>query len=69
MTKLTADTITVSQIRALRDEALAHGDSRQVDICDVALCADGPPAPRTEARGQCAAVIAYALAEAEDVQS
>lgn len=36
-TTLTAETITTSQIRALRTEAAEHGDTEQVDICNHAL--------------------------------
>jgi hypothetical protein len=37
MPKLTADTITSDQIRALRSERLDAGDYRTVKSCDVAL--------------------------------
>ena len=36
-TKLTADTITDDQIRALQAEALAAGDGEQEDLCRLAL--------------------------------
>ncbi len=66
--------ITLKQIRTLRDEAMAAGDSRMVDICDVALCSresanddgtplvdsDGRPTTRTAAQVECARVIAEA---------
>lgn len=41
MTKtITADTITDKQIRQLREEALAAGDYKQVDLCNRALADD-----------------------------
>lgn len=71
---LTADTITVKQIKALRNEALAADDLRQVDWCDIALAAHersdseghalisptGVPTTRSKAREVCADVINYA---------
>jgi hypothetical protein len=75
----TADNITNQQIKALREEAMAAGDYRQVAICDVALNpletadpltgeplvdSDGNPITRGLARAKCAAVIAYAQGEA-----
>lgn len=64
--------ITNEQIRTLRSEAMAAGDYRQVDVCDVALAplesantdgtplvdSDGNPTTRTEARAECERVIA-----------
>lgn len=71
--QLTAETITASQIRQLRAEALACpvSDTRMIDICDVALAdhetanddgdpmvdPDGDPITRTEARALCADAI------------
>jgi hypothetical protein len=70
-TKITAD-----QIRTLRDEAIAAGDYRQADLCDLALAPhetsdsqggdligpDGQPWTRSEAAEECARVIADAAA-------
>ena len=63
----TADTITTAQIRALRDEAARRGDHDLVEICDVALAAQGAADSllqgpygswtRDEARGACADAI------------
>jgi len=78
MSMTTPETITTRQIRSLRDEALAAGDYAQVDICDVALAAhetadaeggelrgpDGEVWTRSEARTECARVIADAEAQA-----
>lgn len=79
MTKqaLTAETITTKQIKALRNEALAADDSRQVDWCDLALAAHertdseggdliaptGVQTTRTRARQVCADAINYAAGE------
>lgn len=74
---VTADTITTKQIKALRNEALAADDSRQVDWCDIALAAheradsegndligpDGVQTTRSKAREVCADVINYAAGE------
>jgi len=68
---VTADTISRAQIKALREEARAAGDTRQVDYCDLALAAHetasedgadlvdpfGSPITRTEARQVCADAI------------
>lgn len=69
--------ITDQQIKQLREEAMAAGDYRQVDVCYVALASredhddqtaetllgpDGEPMTRTEARAECARVIADAKA-------
>jgi len=74
----TIKTITNKQIKQLREEALAASDYRQVDICDVALAnredhneqtaellvgPDDEPMTRTEARAECARVIADAEAQ------
>jgi len=70
--------MTDKQIKALREEAMAASDYRMVTICDVALASredanddgtplvdfDGDPMTRTEARAECARVIAYAAGEA-----
>lgn len=75
--ELDEDTITIEQIRKLRNEATASGDSMQVDYCDLALAthetadANGGdlidpqtklPITRTEARGICADAINAARA-------
>lgn len=75
--KLTAETITTKQIRALREEATKVGDDRQVDYCNVALAAhrrdnadgsplvwpwNGQPADRDVAREVCADAINEAAA-------
>lgn len=74
---MTADTVTATQIRALREEALAHGDQRQVDICDMALAShetadeiggdlvgpEGDVWTRTQAREACADAINDAAAQ------
>jgi hypothetical protein len=52
----TIKTITDEQIQSLRDEAAAHGDREQVDICDRALAGSG------RARGECVYVINAASA-------
>lgn len=71
-----AEAITDTQVRALREQALAASDYRQVDVCDVALAthetsdsqgaelvdSDGHPTTRTEARAECARVLAAAAA-------
>ena len=68
---MTADTITATEIRALRHEAEEHSDHDQVLVCDLALAphraanADGSPLigpdgqvwTRTQARAACADVI------------
>lgn len=41
-TKLTAETITSAQIRALRTEAGEAGDSAQVAVCNIALGNEEP---------------------------
>jgi len=51
--------VTDEQIKALRDEAGAAGDSEQVVICDRALYGDDA------ARDECASVIAEAQAQAQ----
>lgn len=38
MTTITTDSITTTQIRTLRKEAVTAGDWMQVALCDVALC-------------------------------
>jgi hypothetical protein len=80
MTKLTAETITIRQIRDLRAEAEEYSDYHQVDWCDLALAAhetsdadghhlqspDGDRAvTRTEARQICADAINAARAQAD----
>ena len=77
----TPENITNKQIKALREEAMAAGDYRQVDLCDVALNphetadqqtgeplvdSDGNPITRGLARAKCAAVIAYEQGEAAE---
>lgn len=71
----TSETITDEQIKALRAEALGHGNYEQVDICDRALCRDDETInqdgdeiayadwSRDEARTECARVIADAEAQ------
>jgi hypothetical protein len=69
----TIETITRSQIKTLRSEALAAGDYHQVDICDRALSSDdvdqdGNPVAlsdmtREEALAECARVISDAEAQ------
>jgi hypothetical protein len=68
--------ITIKQIRQLREEALAHGDLRQADICDIALSPnetlnedggkiigpDGEIWTRTQAREECDRVLSAARA-------
>lgn len=82
---LTAETITVSQIKALREEAKAASDSRLVDVCDVALASlesdnvdgtpledsDGNPQTRSEARALVAEMIneARAMDDSPDPES
>ena len=66
------ETITTEQIKALRAEAVAHGDYRQADICDRALATDTIDQDgneialadwsQDEAREECARVIAEAEA-------
>lgn len=67
-TIITADTITDSQIRALRSEASDAWDNEQVAICDIAL-GDGAAATETwtrkTARAECARVINEAAAQVE----
>lgn len=79
MTKqpLTRNTITVKQIKALRNDALEAGDYRQVDWCDIALAAhehsdsegnglispSGVQTTRSMARKICADVINAAAGE------
>ena len=53
----TAESITDSQITALRSEARMAGDSAQVAICDRALAGDDA------ARSECARVISDAAAQ------
>ena len=79
MTTLNAETITARDIRALRAEAEAAGDYRQIDWCDVCLAGreetnddgmplvdpDGNPTTRTAAREICAAAINNARAQAD----
>lgn len=70
-TKLTAETITDDQIRALQNEAADAGDSKQVRLCEIALYGT-PESPSTilsliadgnlseaqiEARAKCADAI------------
>lgn len=57
MMATTIETVTKNQIQALRTEAGAAGDLKQVAICDRAL--DGDEA----ARAECARVIADAEAQ------
>ena len=52
----TIDTITPAQISALRDEAGAHGDLEQVEVCERALNGD------TKAIAECVRVIESAEA-------
>lgn len=68
---LTAETVTESQIKTLREECRAEGDTNLADICDLALAANedsdsqgdhliaphGEPVTRSWARGICAAAI------------
>lgn len=66
----TIDTITDAQIRTLRDEAIAAGDTDMAKICTRALVRHYATDFQTrkaheEARAQCAAVIADAEAQAE----
>jgi hypothetical protein len=68
----TAQNITDTQIRTLREEAVAHGDYVQVDLCDRALSTDtfdqdGNEIARADlsqddARAECAEAIADAEA-------
>jgi hypothetical protein len=74
---LTGATITPKQIKALRDEAIAAGDYRQADWCDVALAShertdsegntlfapSGVQTTRSKAREVCADVINYAAGQ------
>lgn len=53
----TTETITTEQIEALRIEAGAHGDTKQVELCDAALAGDA------DARAKCAKAIANAEAQ------
>ena len=65
-------TITDAQIRALRGEAIAHGDYAQADLCDRARASDTIDQDghaiayadwsQSEAREACAAVVAAAAA-------
>jgi hypothetical protein len=78
---ITADTITADQIRALRTEARAAGDSLLAEWCDVALAygerydsvgfpltspGTGLSVTRTEAREVCADAIRAAAAMLDD---
>lgn len=69
---VTGSTITEADIRQLREEALAAGDDRQVEYCDIALAPyrfanddgtvlvwpwNGQDADRTVARQVCAVAI------------
>ena len=69
-------TITTAQIRALRNEAAAAGDSATVEICNVALSSDEHGdgecdhaaygvSTRSEAIARCAQWIADAAAMAD----
>lgn len=74
-TKITADTITVAQIKQLREEAREHSDYQLETIASCALAShelhdsdghlltdyDGDPITRTDAREFCAAAINAAL--------
>jgi hypothetical protein len=67
----TKENIMDKQIKTLREEAMAVGDYRMADICDIALARrdhdeqtaetligpDGAPMTRSEAREICAEVI------------
>ncbi len=66
---ITADTITTTQIRQLRDEAVAAGDDRQVEYCDVALARWETPARRSVARQVCADAIssAHAMSDSQAI--
>lgn len=60
MTKLTADTITDKQIQLLQDEAVEAGDTKQIDLCRLALGVTPVIAWNLTpyaARGRCADVI------------
>lgn len=76
--KLTAETISIRQLKDLREEALGHGDYEQVSWCDVALAPhelhdtqtaefhtdpQGDVVTRTKAREICADVINRARAQ------
>jgi hypothetical protein len=62
--KLTAETITDSQIQAVLRESTAAGDVAQVRICNAALYHINPrAAARDEARAECARVINDAQAQ------
>ncbi len=78
--KITAATVTAAQIKALRSEARAAGDSLLAEWCDVALAygerydsvgfpltspATGLSVTRTEAREVCADAINDARAMAD----
>ena len=77
---LTAATITTAQIKALRNEALAHGDTELAEFCDLALVphedsdaegrqlfspTTGAPIHRVDARAVCARTINEAAAQAD----
>lgn len=80
MDKLTAETITEQQIKALRAEAQGIGDDRQVIWCDVALAAhetsdssgnrlmspDGDRVTRSRARSACAYAINHGLCSEDE---
>lgn len=70
--QLTADTITPSQIRRLRTEAMEAGDDLQVECCDLALSdtiaiatINEALTTNTEARQLCADAINNARAQAD----
>lgn len=80
MTMLNAATITTAQIKTLRSEALAAGDTVMAEWCDVALVphedcdaegrqlfspTTGAPIHRTDARAVCARAINDAAAQAD----
>ncbi len=56
----------INQIQTLRDEAAKAGDSKQVELCDLALSApEGEDIRVDGAINKCLAVIAEAQAQAD----
>lgn len=66
MTTTTIETVTKSQIRSLRAEALLAGDSMQVELCDTAL---GRWTVEYHGEGQLAVIDAAVAACVEAIQS
>lgn len=63
MTTLNADTVTIEQIKSLKDEAGTAGDLDMVEICQDALYCDGER--QRSARQRIARVINETQAQAD----